>query len=395
MTAKQMFDALLTELSKVNAPSMLLQDFNYFMNKAVYQYINKRYNIYDINQQTTDDLRVLKATATIPIAASNYNTGFVKSVSFDLPEDYLHMLNCICLYDVTKRNKCYNLNDEVPFAAKRLTADAWSIIINDYYNRPLPWRPYYYIHNVNTSNELPTNPMSYVKDGEAVTSDNATDPTTENINDTESIVKLEQEKEVITSIKYTSPEGIESQYNFEEYDVVFYTGETTWKNDKRVREILVEKGWNPDYVTATVVTKQMSISLEVPRKNFKRHVNLKEFDQTSASTVERVAGVRYGNPTKVRCEIRYGNDVETYKLKEVYIDYIKTPQTIRLTQEQVDKIEDTSQILEFPDYVCQEIVNELVTLVMENTADPRLQTHIPITQSIANSAQSQQQTTQS
>lgn len=36
MTAKQMFDALLTELSKVNAPSMLLQDFNYFMNKAVY-----------------------------------------------------------------------------------------------------------------------------------------------------------------------------------------------------------------------------------------------------------------------------------------------------------------------------------------------------------------------
>lgn len=46
---------------------MLLEDFNYFINKAVNQYINKKYNIYDINQQSTDDLRVLKATAIIPV----------------------------------------------------------------------------------------------------------------------------------------------------------------------------------------------------------------------------------------------------------------------------------------------------------------------------------------
>jgi hypothetical protein len=50
-------------LHKENAPNILLEDFNYLVNKAIYQYINKRYNIYDINQQTTDDLRVLKATA--------------------------------------------------------------------------------------------------------------------------------------------------------------------------------------------------------------------------------------------------------------------------------------------------------------------------------------------
>jgi hypothetical protein len=65
MTARQVWEGMLTELSKVNAPSMLLQDFNYFFNKAINQYINKRYNIYDINQQTTDDLRVLKATTIL------------------------------------------------------------------------------------------------------------------------------------------------------------------------------------------------------------------------------------------------------------------------------------------------------------------------------------------
>lgn len=69
---------------------------------------------------------------------------------------------------------------------------------------------------------------------------------------------------------------------------------------------------------------------------------------------------------------------------------MKTPQFIRLTQDQVDKVIDTSQVLEFPDYVCQEIVNELVKLLMENASDPRIQTNIPINQTIANPGQDQQ-----
>ena len=83
-------------------------------------------------------------------------------------------------------------------------------------------------------------------------------------------------------------------------------------------------------------------------------------------------------------------DDSIFQLKEVYVDYIKAPQFIRLTPEQLDLTEDTSQVMEFPDYVCQEIINELVTIVMEATADPRLQTHIPVSQSIAQPAQAGQ-----
>jgi hypothetical protein len=36
-------------------------------------------------------------------------------------------------------------------------------------------------------------------------------------------------------------------------------------------------------------------------------------------------------------------------------------------------------MLEYPDYVCQEIINELVHLVMENISEPRLQTHPVVT----------------
>ena len=74
MTARQVYEAMLIEMNKVEAPSMLHEDFNYFFNKAIYQYINKKYNIYDVNQQTTDDIRVLKATAVIyPETNNSYN----------------------------------------------------------------------------------------------------------------------------------------------------------------------------------------------------------------------------------------------------------------------------------------------------------------------------------
>lgn len=127
MTARQVWEGMLTELSKVNAPSMLLQDFNYFFNKAINQYINKRYNIYDVNQQTTDDLRVLKATTMLdPELVTEYDgtDGSYKYIAGNsklfgatyeviLPDDYLHMLNCICIYRLEKNHKCYNRDDYV------------------------------------------------------------------------------------------------------------------------------------------------------------------------------------------------------------------------------------------------------------------------------------------
>ena len=70
MTLRDLYDYALIELNKVEAPSLLLEDWNYFINKAVQQYINKVYNRYDINQQSSDDLRVLKATVQLDVEKS-------------------------------------------------------------------------------------------------------------------------------------------------------------------------------------------------------------------------------------------------------------------------------------------------------------------------------------
>lgn len=160
-------------MNKVEAPSLLLPDFNYLVNKTVLQYINTRYNIYDANQQTTDDLRVLKATTILPVTkVDNYGEhsevlkGLYGAVyEAYLPEDYLHMLNCVCIFKVNEQKDCWDKGDLWNCGAQRLTADMWPLVINNFYMRPSYRRPYYYIHNVNESVNLPTNPY---KPGESL-----------------------------------------------------------------------------------------------------------------------------------------------------------------------------------------------------------------------------------
>ena len=282
MTSKQLFEYSLIELNKREAPSLLLEDYNYFINKAINQFINKVYNAYDVNQQKTDDLRVLKSSVVLTPAIltegeSGGSTLYAKGYDVDLPDDYLHILNCIVEYNILKNYKCYTINTTWQQGAKRLTSDMFTQVINNYYLRPTYKNPYYFITNVSTDLTYPIN------DG-------------------------------------------------------------------------------PSNITV---------------------------GQNDPSMIEREAGYRYGNRSKVRMEIRYGKDNSVFQLAKVFIDYIKSPQFIRLTQEQVDAVEDTSQLLEFPDYISQEIVNELIHLLMENASDPRLQTNIPVNQTIANPAQEQ------
>lgn len=379
MTARQVFEATLIELSKIQAPSLKLYEFNYLFNKAINQYINKVYNVYDINQQTTDDLRVLKATTfltphKVELAgrksnaakdsaiqntsavtgnqdspeggytgqASSYLSKAHRSIQslhgatyeVYMPIDYLHMLNCVCIYYVAKQKDCWDAGSYIEIPATRLTADSWSQIITDIYNRPSPMRPYYYIHNLNQQQVLPTDPRTSVETGTGL-------------------------EEVGIDMN-----GI--------YQITHADG-GEWENNDI----------NSGTAGGTDIEKQNSNF----QRTFKLNVDGKD---TQVSLVEKPIALRAGNTSNVRCEIRYGKDDSLFQLVEVQIDYVKCPQFIRLTQEQIDLTEDTSQIMEFPDYVNQEIINELVHLVMERVNDPRLGNNIQMTQSIARPTGQQQ-----
>ena len=379
MTARQIFEATLIELSKIQAPALKLYEFNYLFNKAINQYINKVYNVYDINQQTTDDLRVLKSTAFLKPHKygggknnpyNNYKENYTDSPTYNgqspndnvtyakassylstahsqiqslngatyevfMPIDYLHMLNCVCIYQVAKQKDCWDAGSYIWIPATRLTADSWSQIVTDIYNRPSPMRPYYYIHNQSSNITVPTSPVT----GNGTPSD-------------------------------TNPAG----YTGTDMPIGGYavTGDGMKANGTKDETVKVADAENTG-------------------SNFQRTFQLKQCETTKdISLVEKPTAVRVANPSNVRCEIRYGKDDSLFQLVEVQIDYVKSPQFIRLTQEQIDLTEDTSQIMEFPDYVNQEIINELVHLVMEHSNDPRLANNIQMTNTIARPTGQQQ-----
>lgn len=215
---------------------------------------------------------MLKSSVILtPSLTTIYGTStlYGKTYEVDLPDDYLHILNCVVEYKVASNSGCFKVNDIFNIGAKKLTSDMWSQVVSNYYTKPTYKNPYFFINNVTTTSSFPT------------------------------------------------------------------------------------------------VDSKVAISDITP---------------------DKLPDTRYGNASKVRMEIRYGNN-SIFVLDKVYVDYLKTPKYIKLTQEEIDDIEDNSQLIEFQDYVCQEIINELTKLLLENASDPRLQTNIPINQTIAGQPQ--------
>lgn len=255
MTIKQCYEACLIELDKVQAPSLLLEDFNYLFNKAIQKYFNKRYSLFEANQQLTDDLRVLSNTVKL----TEDTTVDIKNRAgdghaFKLPNDYVHLLNCICEFSNTGNN-CDTSNTTYRIGANKLTSNEWSQIITNYYMRPSVKQPYYYITNIN-------------------------DPKVSNI-------------------------------------------------------------------------------------------------------IKETEGVRYGNSSIPTIEIKCGELPSGTTLKGIYVEYLRAPQFLVLDIESLDKIDDDSTTLEFPDYVIYEIINEMVISVLENNKDPRIQTFPTVNNTIA------------
>lgn len=263
MTTRQLYEYALIEINKTEAPSLLLDDYNYFINKATINYVNKRYNVYNINQQTSDDLRVLVGTSYITsLTLKTGNPLQAATYIAQLPVDYFHLLNCIVEYTTTQKFKCYTAQQKVYFGCKRLTADMYPGIIHNYYAKPSYKNPYYYIHS-----------------------------------DTQQTVTANQAPTTLNEVKN--------------------------------------------------------------------------------------AGDRTSNAENVMIEIRYGIDTSIFPITGLQIDYLRVPQWMLLTQTMIDNPVDISATVEFPDYVCHEIIKELVSLLMENASDPRLQTNIPVNQKIS------------
>lgn len=456
MTIKQVLQAVRIELNKHKAPELGLVEFNYFANKAISQYINLIYNVIEQDQQTTDDIRVLKSTAKMKPEKIKHEDDYFQdtdlgsnyidlssaegcSYRVQLPIDYLHLLNCICIFKTKKAWECYPAGSLMRRKATRLTADAWGMVMDDAFNYPTPYYPYFYIHNRNLyQDKAPYDPIalddkgilhgvdmvgkgksperySVVSNGFSFqpvqvkikyTNDPNEEPTLlteEQLGEGKHLIQINEDPSLVYIINYKKGETPQSVYINADLSKKNYFG----KRDNRAESTPIKEAdvieINPQYEQIIPIGSTQMVypdadktikndadltsasgSSNFPR-TFKMDLDGDGIKDTNISLIEKPTASRISNPSTINMEIRCGSD-DVFELVQVKVDYLKSPQRINLTHEQMMLTQDTSQIMEYPDYVVQEIINILVRLVLENNSDQRLSTNPVVNQSIQRTA---------
>lgn len=169
MTAREIYEAILIELNKnFGTPDLLLEDFNHFINKGIFQWVQKRYNVLDSNSQVTDDVQVLKTTESLE-APDFYDTGTASKLKYvkkgndyiftcPLNDSFFHMAGVILEYRLMSNYKCYTSGSLFLMPAKRITSDQEGIINKNAWLRPSYRNPYYKIETSGVSNVTAGNP---------------------------------------------------------------------------------------------------------------------------------------------------------------------------------------------------------------------------------------------
>jgi len=147
-TIRQVYIDILVELVREEAPTLYIEDFLYYYNKAINEYMKKRYELFEMTQQLTDDLRFWKKVHrdtrfTIPIDEVGSSEGY----------QYRHLLNCIVEVSVTYPDaECVSHfpNTVVGYKATRMTSSVKAGISSNVFLKPKYFRPYFDI----LSNEL-------------------------------------------------------------------------------------------------------------------------------------------------------------------------------------------------------------------------------------------------
>jgi len=139
-TVRTIYIDILTELVREEAPTLYLEDFLYYYNKAISEYMKRRYELTEATQQLTDDLRFWKkkhvdSRMSIPIDDIGVSEGY----------EYRHLLNCIIYADLVFPDMdCGQLPGKAKaYKAVRMTSAIKAGIVDNMFLEPKYYRPYF------------------------------------------------------------------------------------------------------------------------------------------------------------------------------------------------------------------------------------------------------------
>ena len=148
-TARQAYIDILTELVKEETPVLYLEDYVYYYNKAISEYMKLRYEKFEVTQQLTDDLRSWKKLYEATKTVINIDDIGKKVTDAEgkvvLIDPYRHLLNCIVNTDTFRPDKHCQGGGSTSgsYKARRMTSDMKAGMLGNEYLKPQFYRPYY------------------------------------------------------------------------------------------------------------------------------------------------------------------------------------------------------------------------------------------------------------
>lgn len=381
MTALDLYNATLIELNKVNAPTFTVEQFNYFVNKAIQAYIDQRYSFYAVNQQLTDDLRVLLSVYhAFSLEKLNNDSGQVVRHWEQIDEGGLYKTALIYVTSI----EGFNVGTEIQFEGFSET-----FIITELISTPggagnwtsIRISPYLIFGVSGSGIAIPAG---------AVYEDIGADPADPQIR--MNLLLGAKILFVHKSFKITdSPSGGKL--------ATFTIGLRNYYHALAVRTYWTDlrEHVNRD-ITGCDYTKIKAMSRMYPAKrltydmlaNIESNAYLRPMYRQPYYLLHNhpfnfgtlnLDDTNDGFQNSPQVEVHLGTVPKGLTLEMVEFDYLKLPETVALTEEEVYVNDiDTSQLLEWPDYLNSEILKNLVSYFLENTANPRMQSFVHLQQ---------------
>jgi hypothetical protein len=243
-TARQAYIDILIELVKEETPVLYLEDYLYYYNKAISEYMKLRYEKFEVTQQLTDDLRAWKKVYETTDTVINID-DIGKKVTIDgkvvVTNPYRHLLNCIVGTETFRPNKHCGEAAQTSgsFKATRMTSTIKAGILNNDYLKPTFYRPYFDI----LDNKL------------TVDLGDSSDPNLKS-----SIIHIEYLKQpdyVNLEIKDITPaeEGVE---DIDESQVLEFPQDVYEEILKQALKLILERGMNPRLASHTGVNQTVN-----------------------------------------------------------------------------------------------------------------------------------------
>jgi hypothetical protein len=144
VTSRAIYVNILTELMKEESPSLYMEDYLYYINRAVSDYIKARYELYETTQQLSDDLRFWKKTFTSKELLVPINSIHVKDGT-KTKHDYRHLLSCVIEVDIKRPMlKCpQKVGEKHMYKATRISSDTKAGLLDNAYLQSTFYRPYF------------------------------------------------------------------------------------------------------------------------------------------------------------------------------------------------------------------------------------------------------------